>query len=55
MFPSDRAALQKAVTVEYTCRGKRVAKVLPDAYTARQFYAAKLKAGAAPKVLAVAR
>lgn len=52
MFPADRQALQAAVTVEYDSRGQRVRKTLPNAYAARRFYAAKLKAGRNPAVVA---
>ena len=34
-----------AVKVEYDCRGKRTTKTFKDAYAARRFYAAKLRAG----------
>jgi len=37
--------------VEYTARGVRVVKRFTDAYAARRFYVAKLKAGADPKVV----
>jgi hypothetical protein len=43
-FPED-------VTLEYTSRGKRVRKTFDDMYAARRFYAAKLRAGADPKVV----
>lgn len=52
MFPADRQALQASVTVEYDSRGQRVRKVLPDSWSARRFYAAKLKAGKNPAVVA---
>lgn len=51
MFPMNRKVLQQPVTVEYDCRGKRVRKTLPTAYAARQFYAAKHKAGKRPAVV----
>ena len=41
------------IGVEYTARGERVVKNFPDPYSARRFYAAKLKAGADPKVVKV--
>ena len=41
----------KAVTVEYDSRGKRVQRTLPTAYAARQFYAAKHRAGRNPRVV----
>ncbi len=40
-----------AVVVEYTSNGKRVQKYFANAYEARRFYAAKLKASKDPKVL----
>jgi hypothetical protein len=40
------------VAVEYTAKGQRVTKEFADNGTARRFYAAKLKAGASPKVVA---
>ena len=51
MFPMDRKVLQAPVTLEYDCRGKRVTKTLPNAYAARQFYAAKFRAGKHPAVV----
>lgn len=43
------------VGVEYDAKGKRVTKVFADAYAARRFYGAKLKAGANPKVVKVTK
>jgi len=40
------------VTVEYTAKGNRVVKEFADNGSARRFYAAKLKAGAEPKIVA---
>jgi hypothetical protein len=40
------------VIVEYTARGRRVRRLFPDAHQARRFYRQKMKAGAAPRVLA---
>jgi hypothetical protein len=52
-FPMDRKALSNnPVTIEYTCRGKRVRKTLPDSFKARAFYAAKHRAGKNPEVVA---
>jgi hypothetical protein len=51
MFPMNRKVLSAPVTVEYDSRGKRVRKTLPDSWTARQFYAAKFKAGRSPAVV----
>lgn len=51
MFPMNRKVLNEPVTVEYDSRGQRVRKVLPNAITARRFYAAKLKAGHNPAVV----
>lgn len=39
-----------AVAVEYASRGKRVRKTFADAYEARRFYGAKLRAGKDPAV-----
>ena len=39
-----------AVRVEYDCRGERKSKRFENAYAARRFYAAKLKAGKNPVV-----
>lgn len=55
MFPMDRRILNSPHVVEYDSRGKRVRKSLPDAYTARRFYATKLKAGKRPKLIAPSR
>jgi hypothetical protein len=52
MFPMNRKVLSAPVTVEYTSRGKRVRKTLPDSFKARAFYAAKHKAGKKPEVVA---
>jgi hypothetical protein len=41
------------VGVEYDCRGRRAVKVFQDAFAARRFYAAKLKAGRRPRVVRV--
>ena len=49
MFPMNRKKLREPYAVEYDRRGKRVTKQLPDAWAARRFYAAKLKAGANPR------
>lgn len=38
------------VAVEYTSRGRRVCKTFADAYEARRFYGAKLRAGRDPAV-----
>lgn len=54
MFPMDRRVLHAPVTIEYDCRrtGKRVTKVLPNAFAARRFYARKLREGRNPAVVA---
>lgn len=54
MFPMNRKVLHESVTVEYTARGKRVRKTLPDSWAARRFYAVKLNAGKEPKIVAKA-
>lgn len=51
MFPMDRKVLQQPVTVEYTARGVRVRKELPDAYAGRLFYARKLREGRNPRIV----
>lgn len=51
MFPMDRKILNAPVTIEYDARGKRVTKTLPNSYAARQFYAAKYRAGRNPAVV----
>lgn len=38
------------VTVEYDCRGKRVAKTFPNAWEAKRFWIAKDQAGKRPQV-----
>lgn len=50
MFPMDRKVLQQPVTIEFDSRGRRVRKTLPNAFKARQFYAAKYRAGKNPSV-----
>jgi hypothetical protein len=47
----DRKALNSPVTIEYDSRNRRVRKTLPDTWKARQFYAAKFKAGKKPAVV----
>lgn len=39
------------VTIEYDSRGQRVTRTFPDAISARRFYAAKLRAGKAPRLI----
>jgi len=51
MFPMNRRVLHQPITVEYTSRGKRVEKTLPDSWSARRFYAAKDRAGKHPVVV----
>jgi hypothetical protein len=50
MFPMDRKPTP--LMVEYSVRGRRVLRWFPDAFAARRFYKMKVKAGAAPRVLA---
>ena len=51
MFPMDHKVVEQPVTIEYTARGKRVRKTLPDSWTARRFYALKLRDGKRPRFI----
>ena len=51
MFPMDRKVLADPHTVEFDRRRKRVRKILPDAWSARRFYARKMWEGKRPRFI----
>jgi hypothetical protein len=51
-FPMDRKVVtQKPVAIEYTARGKRVRKTLPNALAARAFYLRKDREDKQPAIM----